>query len=65
MIIGNTSKTTYKTKEEYSNSQPKFMRYFTSQKEFYKFNNSYFSSKKNPLTETVKCLEDEDKENKK
>ena len=34
VIIGNTSKTTYKTKEEYSNSQPKFMRYFTSQKNY-------------------------------
>ena len=34
VIIGNTSKTTYKTKEEYANSQPKFMRYFTSQKNY-------------------------------
>ena len=40
-------------------------RYFTAQKEFYKFNHSYFSNKQNPLTETVKCLEDKEKENKK
>ena len=38
-------------------------RYFTAQKEFYKFNNSYYSNKINPLAETVKSLED--KENKK
>jgi len=37
-------------------------RYFTAQKEFYKYNHSYFSNKQNPLTETVKCLEDKDKE---
>lgn len=37
-------------------------RYFTAQKEFYKYNNSYYSNQKNPLTETVKCLEE--KENK-
>ena len=37
-------------------------RYYTAQKEFYKFNHSYFSNKQNPLTETVKCLEDKDKE---
>ena len=37
-------------------------RYFTAQKEFYKFNHSYFSNKQNPLTETVKYLEEKDKE---
>ena len=40
-------------------------RYFTSQKEFYRFSNSYFNNKKNPLTETVKCLEDNENKNKK
>ena len=40
-------------------------RYFTAQKEFYKFNNSYYSNRINPLAETVKCLEDKEKENKK
>ena len=38
-------------------------RYFTAQKEFYRFNNSYFSNKVNPLAETIKCLEDKEKEN--
>ena len=38
-------------------------RYFTSQKEFYKFNNSYSSTKQNPLTETVKSLEEKEKMN--
>ena len=40
-------------------------RYFTSQKEFYKFTNSYFSNRKNPLTETVKCLEEKENKNEK
>lgn len=40
-------------------------RYFTSEKEFYKFNKSYFNSKQNPLTETVKCLEEREKNNEK
>ena len=40
-------------------------RYFTSQKEFYKFNNSYSSTKQNPLTETVKSLEEKEKMNEK
>ena len=39
-------------------------RYFTSQKEFYKFNNTYSSTKQNPLTETVKSLEEKEKMNK-
>ena len=40
-------------------------RYFTSEKEFYKFNKSYFNSKQNPLSETVKCLEEGEKDNEK
>ena len=40
-------------------------RYYTSEKEFYKFNKSYFNNKQNPLTETVKCLEEREKSNEK
>ena len=48
---------TPKIKEQLKNKN----RYYTTQKEFYKFNNSYFSNKQNPLTETVKCLEEKEK----
>ena len=48
---------TPKTKEQLKTKN----RYFTSEKEFYKFNKSYFNSKQNPLTETVKCLEEREK----
>ena len=33
-------------------------RYFTPQKEYYKYNNSYFNNRKNPFMETVKYLEE-------